>query len=129
IEVIEQLCRCRLGAHHDEILQSPHNRLNQRTCRTATKTFSTASADCRPSLQSRRQSFALAKAAIQALPERNLLAALSIKVSNAQKPGFAKSPAVFAFRAQIDPKPPSSNHQRCCGAVRRSSRWCVVQHF
>ena len=46
IEVIEQLCRCRLGAHRDEILQSPHNRVNQRTCRAVTKTISTASALC-----------------------------------------------------------------------------------
>lgn len=38
IEIIEQLCWCRLGAHHDEILQSPHNRVNQTTCRAATQT-------------------------------------------------------------------------------------------
>ena len=49
IEVIEQQCRCRLGAHHDEIFQSPHNQANQRTCRAATQTFSTALADSGPS--------------------------------------------------------------------------------
>ena len=54
IEVIEQLCRCRLGAHHDEILQSPHNQVNQRTCRAATKTFSTASAESGHSLRVRK---------------------------------------------------------------------------
>lgn len=63
IEVIKELRRCRLRAHHGRILHSPHNRVNQRISRGATTTFSTISAESGLSLQMRATAYTLIETA------------------------------------------------------------------
>jgi hypothetical protein len=50
IELVEKLRLGLLNAHHRPILPISINRVNQRTCRTATRSFSTPSAENGPSL-------------------------------------------------------------------------------